>query len=175
MASEPESVVPGVADVEDSFEPSETAATFETVEQYGVREVAIAVGAGAVATVAMAPLFVLAWRAGALDPVAFTGLSTLVGLGPSLPVGAFIFLGGGAIPLALVFLAWAGFLPGRTLAVRGMVYATIVWTGFALAFYSGQQGTLLFVYLALTLVAHWVYGAVLGYVYGQFAVIPANL
>jgi cytochrome c oxidase subunit 1 len=149
--------------------------TAESPAQYGVREVAVAVGAGTVATVAMAPLFTLAWWAGALDPAAFAGLAELLGLGPSLPVGAFVFVGGGAIPLALVFLAWAGFLPGSTLAARGMVYATIVWTGFALAFYAGQAGSTLALYLVLTLAAHWTYGAVLGYLYGRVATIPAAL
>ncbi|MFC4359388.1 DUF6789 family protein [Halobium salinum] len=141
-------------------------------ESSAVGRAVIAGFAGLLGMLAMSPVLLLAWALGALEPSAFAGLAQIVGLGSSFPLGALIFLGGGATTLPLLFVAWALFFPGETLPRRGVVHAVIVWTGFAIAFYSGQTGTALALYLALTFVAHVVYGAVLGYIYGRMATIP---
>jgi cytochrome c oxidase subunit 1 len=141
-------------------------------ETSAVGRAVIAGVAGLAGVLAMSPLLFVAWALGALDPAAFAGLAEIVNLGADPLLGALIFVGGGATTLPLLFVAWALFFPGETLPRRGIVHASIVWTGFAIAFYSGQAGVALALYLVLTLAAHVVYGAVLGYVYGRLATIP---
>lgn len=51
----------------------------------------------------------------------------------------------------------------------GFVFATIMWTGFLVAFYSSQAGLALVLYLLLTLLAHWAYGVLLGLVFSVVA------
>jgi cytochrome c oxidase subunit 1 len=57
-----------------------------------------------------------------------------------------------------LFLAFSDYLPGRLLFETGLVFATIISSGFMLAFYTGQSGLALVGYLAFVLVAHWAYG-----------------
>ncbi|WP_129116467.1 DUF6789 family protein [Halegenticoccus tardaugens] len=143
----------------------------------GVREVAAASAAGLAGTIAMSPLLLAAWALGALNPDAFAGLSEIVGLGGNLVVGIAIFVVGGMTALPLLFISLAAFLPGDTLAQRGVSYATIVWVGFVFGFYrgdltdlyAGQISAEFVIFAALTLVAHWVYGYVLGAIYGRYA------
>jgi cytochrome c oxidase subunit 1 len=95
---------------------------------------------------------------GVLDPAAFAELAELVGL-PAVPLlGAGLFLVGGTVTWPLVFLAFAEYLPGRLLFESGLSFATIIFPGFAIAFYSGQSGLALLGYLAFGLSAHWAYG-----------------
>ena len=117
----------------------------------------------------MTPLLVVAWAFGALDPAAFAGLAEIVGLGRDLALGVAILVGGGVVVLPALYVTLSMFLPGRTLAERGPAFATVVWTGFAVAFYTGQAGLALAAYLAVTLAAHLVYGYVVGGVYDRFA------
>lgn len=138
----------------------------------GIERAVVAGGAGLVGMVAMAPVLGIAWLVGALQPSAFAGLAEIVGLGPNFVVGALIFVLGGMVTLPLLFVSLAVFLPGRTVAIRGLSYATIVWTGFVVAFYSGETGAMLALFLGITLVAHWVYGYVLGFLYDRYATIP---
>jgi cytochrome c oxidase subunit 1 len=141
-------------------------------ETSAVGRAVIAGVAGFVGTLAMSPVLLVAWVLGVLDAAAFAGLAEIVGLGSSTLLGGLIFLGGGATTLPLLFVSLALFFPGETLARRGVVHASIIWTGFAIAFYTGQSGVALVLYLVLTYAAHVVYGAVLGYVYGRLATIP---
>jgi cytochrome c oxidase subunit 1 len=138
----------------------------------GVHEVAVGAAAGLLGTVAMVPVLVVAWLLGALEPAAFAGLATILGFGADFAIGGAIFLAGGVVTLPLLFVSLAVFMPGRTLAEKGAVFAAIVWTGFAVAFYTGQSGAALALFLALTLLAHAVYGAVLGSFYARFADVP---
>jgi cytochrome c oxidase subunit 1 len=133
-----------------------------------VRGAVTAGAAGLAGTAAMAPFLLLASLVGALDPAAFAGLAEIVGLGPSLPLGLVIFVGGGATTFPLLFLTLGPYLPGRTVALRGLVFATVVWTGFVPGYYGGQSGVLLAVFLLVSLAAHWAYGTVLGLLVGRY-------
>jgi hypothetical protein len=137
-------------------------------DRVGVRGAVAAGAAGLVGTAAMAPFLLLASLVGALDAAAFAGLAEIVGLGPSLPLGLVIFVGGGATTFPLLFLALGPYLPGRTVALRGLVFATVVWTGFVPGYYGGQGGVLLAVFLLVSLAAHWAYGTVLGVLVGRY-------
>ena len=142
--------------------------------------------AGAVAGLggmaAMVPVLLVAYVAGALEPRAFTALAEIVGLAPTVSVGggsyglligAIIFVGGGMTTLPLLFVSLAVFLPpADNIPLAGVTFATVIWTGFAIAFYTGQTGVALALYLALTLIAHWAYGYVLGALYPRFAPVP---
>jgi cytochrome c oxidase subunit 1 len=138
----------------------------------GVREIVSAMGAGLVGTAAMAPVLAVAFVLDFVETAAFEGLATIVGLGPSLPIGLFIFVGGGMTTLPLLYVSLAVFLPGGSARGKGVVFASIVWTGWSFAFFTGQTGLALASYLLLGLLAHVVYGATLGTIYGRVASLP---
>jgi cytochrome c oxidase subunit 1 len=142
------------------------------VNRLGAREFGVAALSGAVGMVAMAPVLALVVLVGAMDLSGFESLAELSLLGPSVPLGVAVFFAGGVVTLPLVFLALAMFLPGRTLARRGAIFAAVFWVGFAIAFYTGVAGAALAAYLALTLAAHLAYGAVFGAVYDRFGGVP---
>lgn len=123
--------------------------------------------AGGVGIVAMSLVLGVAVVFGVLDTASFAELAHL-GLGRSdrVLLGYVIFAGGGMTTWPLLFAVLNEYLPGRTMVQSGVTFATIAWTGFLVAFYTGQTGLALALYLILTLVAHWVYGAVLGAVFG---------
>lgn len=150
----------------------QAATTVRETGSIGVREIATAASAGFVGTVAMSPLLAVAWFVGVLSPSAFESLAALTGLGASLPLGVFIFVGGGTTTLPLLFVALAMFMPGRTTTEKGIAFAVVVWTGWSVAFHSGQTGLALVGFLVFGLLSHVVYGGVLGALYGRFASFP---
>ena len=124
--------------------------------------------------IAMQPIFGVATVIGVLDPVAFAGFANIVGYGLDFWGGVAIFVLGGMTVLPLLFITLGNYLPpASSVPLRGVTYGTIIWTGFTIAFYTGQSGAALVIYLVMTLVNHWVYGAVLGLVYTQYASIAA--
>jgi len=140
--------------------------------QIGVRELSVAALAGLAGMAAMQPIFGVATVIGVLDPIAFSGFANIVGYGLSFWGGVAIFVLGGVTVLPLLFITLGNYLPPATsVPLRGVTYGTIVWTGFALAFYTGQTGPAVVIYLVMTLVNHWIYGAVLGMVYTRYASI----
>lgn len=140
--------------------------------QIGIRELSVAALAGLAGMVAMQPIFGVATIIGVLDPVAFSGFANIVGYGLNFWGGVGIFVLGGITVLPLLFITLGNYLPPATsVPLRGVTYGSIVWPGFVLAFYTGQSGPALVIYLVMTLINHWVYGAVLGSVYTRYASI----
>src|SRR6056297_1045770 len=140
--------------------------------QIGVRELSVAALAGLAGMAAMQPIFGVATVIGVLDPIAFSGFANIVGYGLSFWGGVAIFVLGGITVLPLLFITLGNYLPPATsVPLRGVTYGSIVWPGFVLAFYTGQSGTALVIFLAMTLINHWIYGAVLGSVYTRYASI----
>ncbi len=131
-----------------------------------VRPVAAGVGenvvagaiSGLVGTLLMSGVLFAGVVVGVFSLRSFGDLSGLIGLPGNVLVGYLLFLAGGMTTWALLFLALSEYLPGRLLFVSGLVYATIIASGFAIAFYSGEQGLALVGYVAFVLVAHWLYG-----------------
>lgn len=124
--------------------------------------------AGAAGTVMLSAVLFVALNLGLFESSAFGGLARLVGLGGSDLIGYLIFFGGGMTTWPLLFVSLQEYLPGSTLAFRGVSFATITWTGFIGAFYTGQSGLVLAGYVVVSLVAHWAYGFTLGSVFEYF-------
>jgi cytochrome c oxidase subunit 1 len=122
------------------------------------RNALMGVVGGFVGTALMAGGLGTAALVGVLDPASFGELATLVGLPASPLLGVGLFLVGGTVTWPLVFLVFQEYVPGRFLFETGLVFATIIATGFAIAFYTGQSGLALVGYLGFVLVAHWSYG-----------------
>ncbi|WP_277555992.1 DUF6789 family protein [Halobaculum limi] len=118
----------------------------------------IAAVGGVVGTVLMAGGLGTAALVGVFDPAALTEIAELVGLPERPIVGALLFLVGGTVTWPLLFLAFSEYLPGRLLFETGLVFATIISSGFIIAFYTGQSGIAFLGYLGFVLVAHWAYG-----------------
>lgn len=142
-----------------------------------VRVILAAVAGGLAGLAAMVPVLLGLpallglFRAEPLLSVAELGM--VVGLAPNLALGIGVFVAGGAVALPLLFVVAGAFLPPREPRwARGVVFATVMWTGFVIAFWPGVQAAVLF--LALSLGAHWVYGLVLGRVVGWLAYVPQH-
>ncbi len=140
--------------------------------QIGIRELSVAGLSGLAGMIAMQPIFGVATIIGVLDPSAFSEFANIVGYGLDFVGGVAIFVAGGVTVLPLLFITLGNYLPpAGSVPLRGVTYGTIVWTGFVIAFYTGQTGAALAIYIVMTLVNHWVYGAVLGLVYTRYASI----
>ena len=133
---------------------------------------------GLVGTAMMSVVFLVAESVGAFDRSAFAVLTELVGLDglvPEILFGYIIFLGGGMFPWPLLFASLKAYLPGRSDPISGAFFGAAMWTGFVLAFYTGQSGLSLVLYVVLTLVAHVVYGLGLGIVFNYFMTRPDSI
>jgi cytochrome c oxidase subunit 1 len=153
--AEPETVRPAYAP---ETEPSGPLGGVGTVAENVSRNAGMAALGGFVGTVLMSGGLGTAVLVGVLDPAAFGELAELLGLPASPALGVGLFLVGGTVTWPLVFLAFQEYLPGRLLFETGLVFASLISTGFAVAFYSGQRGLALVGYLAFVVVAHWAYG-----------------
>ena len=122
------------------------------------RNAGMAAVGGFVGTVLMAGGLGTAILVGVFDPASLVELAELVGLPPNPLLGVGLFLVGGTVTWPLLFLAFSEFLPGRLLFETGLTFATLISTGFAVAFYTGQAGLALVGYVGFVLVAHWAYG-----------------
>jgi len=142
-----------------------------------LRVVLSAFAGGLVGMIAMAPLliglpaFLGLFEAGPL--ISVTDLGRVVGIEPSLPLGLAVLLAGGVVALPLLFTVAGSFLPPQEpRAARGVVFATIMWTGFVIAYWPGPRNAVLFG--ALSLAGHWVYGYALGGVMERLAYVPEH-
>lgn len=144
--------------------PTDAAADLVGIFKDGV----IGAVAGAAGTVMLSAVLFVALNLGTFDSAAFGGLAELVGIGESVLVGYVIFFAGGMTTWPLLFVSLQEYLPGSTLALRGVTFATVTWTGFLGAFYTGQSGLALAGYVVFSLVAHWAYGFTLGSVFEYF-------
>jgi cytochrome c oxidase subunit 1 len=121
--------------------------------------------AGAAGLVVMSVVLAIGIALGAFDTAAFAELASIAGGGESELLGYAVFFGGGMTTWPLLFAVLNDYLPGGRMETSGLTFGTIAWTGFILAFYTSQTGTTLALYLGLTLLAHWGYGATLGAVF----------
>lgn len=90
-------------------------------------------------------------------------------------LGIYFFLAGGAFVLPLFFLVTATFLPPREPRyARGATISTLFWASFVFIFWPGASTYVNAVFLVVTLVAHWLYGLVLGLVMQRLTGIPEH-
>jgi cytochrome c oxidase subunit 1 len=155
--TEPETTRPSYAP-EAEAESLLTSGAVGTVARTVASNASIAAAGGFVGTVLMAGGLGTAAVVGVFDLASLAELAELVGLPPNPVLGAGLFLVGGSVTWPLLFLAFSDYLPGRLLFETGLVFATIISSGFLIAFYSGQTGLALVGYVAFVLVAHWAYG-----------------
>jgi cytochrome c oxidase subunit 1 len=142
-----------------AYDPRETGPSgVGSVVRTVSRDASLAAAGGFVGTLAMTGGLGTAALVGVLDPASFGELAELVGLPPTPALGAGLFLVGGTVTWPLLFLAFRDYLPGRLSFETGLTFATLIATGFAVAFYTGQRGLALVGYLGFVLVAHWAYG-----------------
>ncbi|QLD89445.1 hypothetical protein HWV07_10550 [Natronomonas salina] len=157
--------------------PTERDADLDARLDITPRVVLVSFLGGAAGLLAMVPvLFALPallglFRAEPLVEVAELG--RVLGVEPSLALGAVVFALGGVVALPLLFVVAAAFLPPREPRyARGITFATIMWTGFVIAFWPGEYAGVIF--LGVSLAAHWAYGYVLGRVTDHFAHISQH-
>lgn len=135
---------------------------------------------GAVGTAALTVGLLVAQSIGAFEIAAFDTLTELTGLAFLLPghptaIGYLLFLAGGMFTWPLLFASIGSYLPGDNFAIRGIPYGFVLWTGFVMAFHTGQTGISLVLYAVLTLLAHVFYGFTLGSVYDYLGNRPTTL
>lgn len=144
-----------------------------------VKVVLTAMGGGFVGMVLMLPVLVglpLVFDLFRTEPIAnFAPFITYFGIEPSLALGVGLFVIGGTTILPLVFVVVGSFLPPeQPRYARGVTFATIFWLGFVLAFWPGGDGLTVSLFVVVSLLAHWVYGAALGSVLSRTTGIPQH-
>ncbi|MFB6150450.1 MAG: DUF6789 family protein [Haloarculaceae archaeon] len=170
MADASEFDDPAVTDAEEEFE-------FDRLVGILADGVVGAAG-GLVGTVAMTVVLLIGQEFGVFERGSFATVTRMVGLEgvvPEITAGYVIFVAAGMVPWPLLFASLKGYLPGERDPVAGLFFGTALWTGFVFAFYEGFAGPALVGYLVVTLVAHWVYGASLGFVFEYLATRPDTL
>jgi hypothetical protein len=138
----------------------------------------IGAAGGLVGTAMSTVVLLIAQSLGAFSVADFAILTELVGLEGYLPpvlFGYVMFLGGGMFPWPLLFASLKNYLPGQSSPISGAFFGAAMWTGFVLAFYTGQSGLTLALYVVLTFVAHVVYGFGLGAVFDYLATRPDSI
>lgn len=131
------------------------------------RRIGVAMGGGLAGTVLMLPILVgipTLFDLFSTGPITrFAGVATFFGGEPTVGLGIVLFGLGGTFVLPLMFLVVGAFLPPETPRyLRGVTFATIMWVGFAPAFWPRAGALAVGTYLVVSLVGHWVYGATLG-------------
>ena len=98
----------------------------------------------------------------------FELLAGFVGLEQQF-LGFVLFVLVGVLGWPLVFLSFAGFLPGGTDAGRGLVFSIVLWVGFISSFGTTFEGPIV-TFIVASLLAHLAYGVVLGATYDRLAI-----
>lgn len=133
---------------------------------------------GLVGTALATVVLFIADSVGAFEMEALAGLTEMVGLTEYVPAVLFgygLFVLGGMFPWPLLFASLKEYLPGGSDPLKGAWFGGAIWTGFVLAFYSGQTGLMLAGYVVLTLAAHVAYGVGLGLVFNYLATRPDSI
>jgi hypothetical protein len=90
-------------------------------------------------------------------------------------LGLLFFVAGGVVVLPLFFLVTATFLPPQEPRyLRGATISSFFWVPFVFIFWPGGSAFVNGAFLVVTLVSHWVYGAILGLVMQRLTGIPEH-
>lgn len=133
---------------------------------------------GLVGVALMTMVLLIAESVGAFSREGFALLTEMVGLEGYVPPvlgGYVLFVLAGMFPWPLLYASLKEYLPGRSDPVKGAFFGAAIWTGFVMAFHTGQTGTALGLYVVLTLLAHVVYGVGLGLVFNYLATRPDSI
>lgn len=127
-----------------------------------------AVAGGIVGTTVMTGVLLAVNAVYAPEISVFATLADLAGVGAdNVALGMAMFLGAGALAWPLTFATLGAYLPGKTRAQQGIVFALVLWTGFVVAFGTHYSGTDLVVFVVTSIVTHVAYGYLLGFVAGR--------
>jgi len=163
----------------DTTEFDDPAATDETDKLFGiVADGVVGAAGGLVGATLMTVVLLVGQSFGFFTRESFATVAEMVGLDglfPAVTAGYVLFVLAGMFAWPLLFASLKGYLPGERDPVAGVFFGTALWTGFVLAFYDGYVGVALAGYLAVTLVAHWVYGFSLGAVFEYLSSRPETL
>lgn len=131
-------------------------------EAITVREVGGAVVAGTVGTswVTLALYLLDVVYAGELN--VFGQLAAMAGGGGNELLGFVLFFVAGSLAWPLIYVTLGAYLPGSTRVRQGILFGLLLWVGFAIAFSGPQIGIHPLVLVVVSLLAHVVYGAILG-------------
>lgn len=153
--------------------------SLEAEDPITAKVILTAMASGLVGMILMLPVLVglpFAFDLFLTDPIAnFAPFITYLGVEPSLALGVALFVIGGTTVLPLIFVVVGSFLPPATPRyARGVTFATIFWLGFILAFWPGGTRLTIALFLLVSLLAHWVYGAVLGGLLSRTVGLPQH-
>lgn len=102
-------------------------------------------------------------------------LGPIFGYGPSIVLGALLYVFGGVLFLPVQFLVVGGFLPPESPRfARGGTFAMLWWGGFLAAFWPGGSIVTISLFLLVSIVSHLIYGLSLGYLLDRWAEIPQH-
>ena len=97
----------------------------------------------------------------------FEALARFFGVSGHVGLGVILFLVFGILVWPVVFVYVNGYLPPENdPAVKGMLFATVLWIAFILIGSAQMDVILVLFYLVVTLLAHLAYGFTLGLLYG---------
>jgi len=133
---------------------------------------------GLVGTALLTVVLLVGQSVGVFSVDSFALLTEMVGLTEYVPpvlFGYLLFLIGGMVPWPLLFASLKAYLPGKSDPVHGAYFGAAIWTGFVLAFHSGEAGLALVGYAVVTLLAHVAYGVGLGLVFDYLASRPDSI
>ncbi len=174
MADSPPHAEEGPSHVDDITEEGEEFDNLIGIVGDGV----IGAAGGLVGTACLTVGLLIAESVGAFDRESFALLTEMVGLEELVPpvlFGYLLLLLGGMFPWPLLFASLKEYLPGRSDPAKGAFFGGAIWTGFVMAFYTGQSGTALILYVVLTFLAHVFYGVGLGAVFNYLATRPDSI
>lgn len=105
----------------------------------------------------------------------FAVIARFVRLPGELALGFLVYAVVGSVVWPLVFVAIERYIPrGPDPAVRGMVFALVLWIPFVITGRGDLTGPVIVIYGAFTLLAHLVYGFTMGAVYASLADRPTT-
>lgn len=103
------------------------------------------------------------------------GFARLIGAEPSVTLGLAFFVIGAVIVLPLFFVVTGTYLPPvEPRYLRGVPMSLIFWPGFVIAFWPGGDLTTVASFAAISILAHVVYGLLLGVVFHTLTGIPEH-
>jgi hypothetical protein len=131
---------------------------------------------GLAGLVAMVPVLVgLPILLGVFQLDAPIGFARLVGAEPSATLGLFFFAAGAVVVLPLFFSVTGTFLPPvEPRYLRGVPMSVIFWPGFVIIFWPAGNFLTNSSFVVVSLLAHLVYGLVLGIVLHSLTGIPEH-
>jgi hypothetical protein len=148
----------------------------EVEDPLTMRAVLASFAAGTAGLAAMAPVIAgipIVLGVFQVDPLA--RFARLVIADANATLGVAFFAAGGAVVLPLFFLATASFLPpAKPRAARAVTIAVVFWVSFVFVFWPAGGALTAASFVVLTLLAHVLYGAILGVVLDRLTGIPEH-